>query len=234
MIVYEPAPTPLHALDPRSKLLAQVGFAVAALGHSSALGLGVLTALALGTLAVARLPPWRVLRAYWFVLVVLATAPVLSSLTLGPPWVVPERGVDPVIAGYQVLLVLCVSAAYVRTTPVRETRAAIQRHVPGRPGQLLGVGVGLVFRLFPLLLQDLQRARLAVRARSGEGLARTERARRLTRAGLRRAFERAETLSVALRARCFAWNPTLPRLRLSPPDYPLLVFAVVLAVSPVV
>jgi biotin transport system permease protein len=29
---------------------------------------------------------------------------------------------------------------------------------------------------------------------------------------LQRAFDRADTLSLALGARCFAWNPTLPRL----------------------
>jgi hypothetical protein len=28
-----------------------------------------------------------------------------------------------------------------------------------------------------------------------------------------RAFSRSDQLAVALQARCFAWNPTLPRLR---------------------
>jgi len=234
MITYEHDTTPLHRLDPRSKLLAQVGFAIAALVHGSPLALGVLTALAVGTLVAAQLPPWRVLRTYWLVLVVLATAPFFASLTLGPPWIAPAQGVGSVIAGYQVVLVLFVSAAYVRTTPVRETRAAIQRHAPGRLGQLLGVGVALVFRVFPVLVADLRRAHVAVRSRSGEGVARTELLWRLALAGLRRGFERAETLSLALRARCFAWNPTLPRLRFTWRDYPLLVAAVALAVSPLV
>jgi biotin transport system permease protein len=232
MITYEHDRTLLHRLDPRSKLLAQFGFAIAALAHTSVPTLGALTALALAALAVARLSPVRVLRTYWFVLVLLAMGPVFASLTLGPPWVVPEQGVGSVISGYRVVLVLCVSAAYVRTTPVRETRAAIQRHAPGRLGQLLGVGVALVFRFFPVLLSDLRRARLALRARAGEDLGTVEWLWRLALSGLTRAFERAETLSLALRARCFAWNPTLPHLQFSRVDYPVLAVAAVLALSP--
>lgn len=232
MIGYESETTPLHRLDPRSKLLGQFGFAVAALAADTPPVLGVLTALAVGGLAAARLTPWRVLWGYRFVLVLLATAPLFASLRLGPPWVDPEQAPGSVVAGYRLLLVLLVSAAYVRTTPVRETRAAIQHHVPGRLGQLLGVGVALVFRLFPVLLDDLRRARLALQARSGHGLGRVEWSRRLAQTGLNRAFERATTLSLALRARCFAWNPTAPRLQFRWPDYLLLVAAAALAVSP--
>lgn len=232
MLTYQHDTTLLHRLDPRSKLLLQVGFAIAAFTHTDPVILGALTGLALGLLAAAHLSPIRVLHAYWFVLVLLAMAPFFASLTLGPPWVVPERAAGSVVAGYQVVLVLFVSAASVRTTPVRETRAAIQRHVPGKLGQLLGVGIALVFRFFPVLLSDLGRIRLAVRARSGEGLPLTERLRLFALLGLRRALSRADTLSLALRARCFAWNPTLPRLRLSTADYPVLVLAVILAVLP--
>jgi biotin transport system permease protein len=234
MITYEHGQSLLHRLDPRSKLLAQFGFAIAALAGTAPRRLGALTVLALSVLALARLSPVRVLRSYWFLLVLLALGPVLAGLRLGPPWYVPERGVDSVVSGYRVVLVLCVSAAYVRTTPVRETRAAIQRHAPGRLGQLLGVGVALVFRFFPVVLSDIRRARLALRARAGDTLGRTEWLWRLSLAGVTRAFERAETLSLALQARCFAWNPTLPRLGFSRADYPVLAAGLALAVSPLV
>lgn len=230
MLSYQHDTTRFHRLDPRSKLLLQAGFALAVFTHTDPVILGGLTALALATLAGARLSPIRVLRAYWFVLVLLAMAPVFASLTFGPPWIVPERAVRSVVAGYQVILVLFVSAAYVRTTPIRHTRAAIQRHVPGKLGQLLGVGIALVFRFFPVLLSDIRRIQLAIRARSGTSLSLTEQLRVLTLVGLTRAFSRAETLSLALRARCFAWNPTLPRLRFSTLDYPVLALAVLLSV----
>jgi biotin transport system permease protein len=232
MIPYEYGQSLLHRLDPRSKLLAQFGFAIAALAETAPPRLAALTGLALAVLALARLSPVRVLRSYWFLLVLLALGPILAGLRLGPPWYVPARGVDSIVSGYRVVLVVFVSAAYVRTTPVRETRAAIQRHAPGRLGQLLGIGVALVFRFFPVVLSDLRRARLALRARAGEDLNRREWLWRLSLAGLTRAFERADRLALALQARCFAWNPTLPQLRFSRADYPVLAAGLALAVSP--
>jgi len=234
MLTYERDGTLAHRLDPRSKLLVQVGFAVAAFAHGSALALGALTGLALLALAAARLSPLRVLRTYWFVVVLLAVTPAFAVVRFGPPWLAPGAALDSLVAGYRVVLVLFVSGAYVRSTPVRATRAAIQRHVPGRPGQLFGVGVGLVFRFFPLLLGDLKSARAAIRARAGDRRSTLERTRRLALVGLGRALGRADRLALALRARCFAWNPTLPLLAFSPLDYPVLALAVALAVSPLV
>lgn len=234
MLTYERDGTLAHRLDPRSKLLAQVGFAVAVFAHGSALALGVLTGIAFLALAAARLSPLRVLRAYWFVVVLLAVTPLFAAVRFGSPWVAPRAAAESVVAGYRVILVLFVSGAYVRSTPVRGTRAAIQRHVPGRPGQLLGVGVGLVFRFFPLVLRDLQSARAAIRARAGDRRSAIERTRRLVLVGLGRALGRADRLALALRARCFAYNPTLPPLAFSWLDYPLVALAVALAASPLV
>lgn len=234
MLTYEPGNTVFHRLDPRSKLVGQVGFAAAAITAADPATLVGLTVLVLVVLALARLSPVRLLRAYWFVLVFLGLAPLFATLHPGPPWVVPGRALPSVVAGYQVVLVLFVAAAYVRTTPVRETRAAVQRHVPGRPGQLLGVGMALVFRLFPVLFEDVRRTRLAVRARGGDARSTRDRVGRVSRLALGRALSRAETLSLALQARCFAWNPTLPVLRFSRLDYPVLAAGAILLVSPVV
>jgi biotin transport system permease protein len=123
---------------------------------------------------------------------------------------------------------LLVSAAYVTTTPSRESRAAIQWLVPGRPGQFLGVGVGLVFRFLPVLRRDAARAREAMRARLGEARPLSERMRIVATTSLRRAFDRSDTLALALGARCFAWNPTLPRLALGRTDVPVLAGCVAL------
>jgi biotin transport system permease protein len=228
MLTYEYGTTIFHRLDPRSKLVAQFGFAFAAVTATEPPVLAGLTLLALGALALARLSPVRVLRTYWFILILLGLAPLFASIRFGPPWFAPEHAPPSILAGYQVVLVLFVSAAYVRTTPVRETRAAIQRHVPGKAGQLLGIGVGLVFRFFPVLLRDVRRVRLALRARGGDNLPTRERIQRISLLTLQRALSRAETLSVALRARCFSWNPTLPALRFTRLDVPVLAAGVLL------
>jgi biotin transport system permease protein len=49
--------------------------------------------------------------------------------------------------------------------------------------------------------------------------------------GLRRVFFRSDRLALALRARCFSWNPTLPPLAFSRLDYPALVGSVLLAAT---
>ncbi len=229
MLVYEYGTTVFHRLDPRSKLVAQVGFAIAAVTATEPAVLAGLTVLALATLALARLSPLRVLRAYWFLLVLLAIAPLFAMFEPGSPWLVLERAPSSVLAGYQVLLVLFISAVYVRTTPVRKTRAAIQRHVPGRAGQLLGVGVALVFRFVPVLARDISQIRFAIRARGGKALSVREYIQTLSLVSLQRALARAETLALALQARCFAWNPTLPRLQFRALDYPVLAAGVLLA-----
>jgi biotin transport system permease protein len=212
MVRYEPGSSPAHALDPRSKLAVQVGFAVAAFAHTTPEGLAVLTVVALGVLAGSWLSPIAVVRDLWFALPFLALAPILEGLTLGSPWFVVADAVFPALAAYRVLLVLFVSAAYVHTTSTRDSRAAIQWLVPGRPGQLLGMGVAFVFRFVPVLIADLQRSREAMRARLGTERSLVERMQLVATNGLNRAFDRADALAVALQARCFAWNPTLPRL----------------------
>ena len=225
---YDPGDSLAHRLDPRAKLAFQVGFALAAFAHTSPRGLAISTVLVGGVLAATALSPQTAVREVRYALPFLVAGPLLAALTLGPPWVVLEEALTPALASYRVLLVLVVSVAYVRTTPVRDSRAAIRRILPGRFGRLCGVGVALVFRFLPVLFADLTRARAAMRARLGSERALGERMELVAVAGVRRAFARAERLELALRARCFAWNPTLPALRFSRIDAPALVLALAL------
>lgn len=222
MLRYEPGTTLVHGLDPRTKLAFQFAFTAAAFAHTTPRGLTALTGVAAVALLAARLPPQAVVVDLRFALPFLLAAPLLQGFVLGPPWFSLAQARFPALASYRVLLVLLVSAAYVNTTPSRESRAAVQWLVPGRVGQFLGVGVGLVFRFLPVLRRDATRAREAMRARLGGERPLTERMRIVATAGLRRAFDRSDTLALALQARCFAWNPTLPRLALGRSDVPVL------------
>lgn len=224
-LVYEPGSTPVHRLDPRAKLLVQAAFVAAAFVYTTPTGLVALTGLTAGVLALARTSPLRSLWEFRFVLPLVAAAPLLEGATPGPPWFVVADAVGPALAGYRVLLVLLVTAAYVRTTPVRESRAAIQWAVPGRAGQFLGMGSAFVFRFLPVLQDDVARIRAAQRARLGTERPVAERVELLVVAAFNRAFERADRFALALQARCFAWNPTLPELRLGYRDVPALALA---------
>lgn len=227
-LAYRPGDSFAHRLDPRSKLLFQVAFAAAAFAHTTPRGLLTLSAVVGVVLLVSRVPVRETLYEYRFALPFLVGGPFLSALTLGPPWIQVEEGIDTALASYRVLLVLLVSAAYLQTTPVRDSRAAIQRLIPGKAGQLLGMGVGFVFRFFPVLQADLRRIRDASAARLGDQRGLVERIQLVGTAGLARALGRADRFSLALRARCFAWNPTLPLLSFSRADVPVFVGTFVL------
>ncbi|MEM4782296.1 MAG: CbiQ family ECF transporter T component [Halalkalicoccus sp.] len=229
MLSYRPGDSLAHRLDPRTKLAVQVAFVAAAFAHTTPAGLTVLTALALAVLASARLSPFAALYAYRFALPFLAVGPLIEGITFSG--FDPERAWRTTLASYRVLLILLVSAAYVRSTPVRESRAAIQWAVPGKPGAFLGMGVAFVFRLLPLLVADLRRAREAMNARLASERPVHERMALLAVTGVNRALARAEGFSLALRARCFAWNPTLPELAFTRFDGPALALAVALALS---
>lgn len=226
MVAARPGGSLLHDLDPRTKLLGQVGFAAAAFAYTTPRGLAVLTVLTLVVLLAGQVDPLDALWTYRFVFPFLLLGPVFGAATLGPPWIRPAGAVGPLLASYRVLLVLLVGAAYVRTTAVRESEAAITAVVPGRVGRVLGIGVGLVFRFLPVLRRDLLAIRDAMAARLGDQRPIRERIRLLTTTGLTRVFGRADRLALALQARALSWNPTLPALRFTRRDVvPLFVGA---------
>jgi biotin transport system permease protein len=215
MLTYAPGQTLVHQLDPRTKLLVQVGFAVAAFAYTTPMGLAVLTILSLLILRAAAIDLIKVLWEYRFVFPFLVLAPIFGALTFGPPWIHPLEAVTPALASYRVVLVLLVSTTYVRTTSVRESQAAIQWLVPGRVGRIVSLGIGFVFRFLPLLRQDLLAIREAIQARLGDERRLTERMQLLTTTGLNRAFARSDRLTLALQARCLSWNPTMPAIQFS-------------------
>lgn len=228
-LTYEPGGSLAHVLDPRTKLAVQAGFVAAAFAYTTPRGLVALTAVTAVFLLAARTSPLAALREVRLVLPLLVGAPLVEGVTLGAPWFVTADAVPPALASYRVLLVLFVSAAYVRTTPVRDSRAAIQRIVPGRPGQFLAMGVAFVFRFLPVLQADVGRIRDAQRARLGTERGTVERMQLLFVTAFNRALDRADRFALALRTRCFSWNPTLPKLHITWLDVPVLLVAAVLA-----
>ncbi|MCU4924592.1 energy-coupling factor transporter transmembrane protein EcfT [Halobacteria archaeon AArc-dxtr1] len=211
--MYRPGRTILHQLDPRTKLLGQIGFAAAAFAHTNPRALAVLTVITGLVVFAARVSPRGVLRSNRFVFPFLLAAPLIGAFTFGSPWIRLSDAVDPLLSSYRVLLVLVVSGVYLRTTAVRESQAAVARLVPGRVGRVLSLGVGLVCRFLPVLRRDLFAIRDAMTARLGDQQPIRERMRPVATTGLTRAFQRGDRLALALQTRCLSWNPTLPALQ---------------------
>ncbi|WP_251328713.1 energy-coupling factor transporter transmembrane component T family protein [Haloplanus pelagicus] len=225
---YVAGDTPVHRLDPRTKLFVQASVAVAAFAHTTPRGLAALTTFVGGVCWLAATPVLASLRTYRAFLPFLVAGPLVEGATLGAPWFVPGDAVTPALASYRVLLLLLVSTAYIRTTRVRESRVALQWLLPGRAGVVLGAGVGFVLRFLPVLRDDLATIRAAMDARLGGERSLRERIRLIGVTGLRRVFRRADRFALALRARCFAWNPTLPALDPTWRDVPAAVVGVAL------
>ena len=218
-LAYRPGEGVLHGLDPRAKLALQAGFAAAAFAHTTFVGLAVLTPLAMLAPRLAGASVRDASGEFVFVAPFLLAAPVVAGLTLGEPWFRVAPAVHAALASYRVVLLLLVAAAYVYSTPVRDSRAAVRWLLPGRLGAATGVGVALVFRFLPVLQGDLHARRDAVNARLGGERSLRERIRLVGVGGLGRALSRADRLAVALRARCFAWNPTSPPLAYARRDW---------------
>jgi biotin transport system permease protein len=232
MLTYRPGRSLLHRLDPRTKLLLQLGFAIAVFSVAGPWLLAALAVLPLAAIVLVRLSPLAIVRAFWPLLVFLAFGPLFAMVQFGPPWIDPAAAIESLLAVARVVLVVGLSAAYIRSTPARDSRAAVQRTIPGKPGQLLGVGVGLTIRYLPVLRRDVATLWDAIRARGGQRRSIVDTGRLLIEGGLRRAIRRSDRLSLALQARCFAWNPKLPALSFSWLDVPVLVLGAVLALSP--
>ena len=226
MLQYRPDDAFAHRLDPRTKLSVQFAFVAAAYAYTTPEGLAVLSVVALAALFLAGTGPIAALYGFRLALPFLILAPIVAGVGLGQPWFSTADAFVTGLASYRILLVLLVSAAYVRSTSIRESRAAIQRTVPGRTGQLLGVGVAVTARSLPPLRRELLAVRRAVRTRLGEQRSLRDRIGLVAVGGVSRALARADRLALGLRARCFSWNPTLPALSFSRVDYLLTVGAV--------
>lgn len=228
MTGYVPGDSLAHGLDPRTKIAFQTAFAVAAFAHTTPPGLAALTAVVLAVLVAADTPLVASLRSYRGLVPFLLGAPVVASVRLDSPWVDAAAAADSALASYRVVLVLLIGTAFVRTTAARDARAAVQWLLPGRVGVLFGAGIGFVLRFLPVLRADLASIRAASAARLGDRRNVVERIRLVGVTGLRRLFARADRFALALQARCFAWNPTLPPLGIGVRDVPALLFALVL------
>ncbi|MFB6134996.1 MAG: energy-coupling factor transporter transmembrane protein EcfT [Halanaeroarchaeum sp.] len=234
MLTYESGGGVARRVDPRTKLALQAGFAVAAFAATTPSGLAVLTGGVAMALAAGRVGPLEAVLEFGPFVPFLLGAPILAGLSLSSPWFVWEDAISPLLASYRNVLLLVLGAVYVKTTPVRESQAAVRWFLPGRVGRGAALGVGFVFRLLPAVQADLSQIRTAMRARAGQNRALTDRMRIVATEGLHRAIDRSDSLSTALRARCLSWNATTPPLAAGPVDYGLVAVALGLLGSPLV
>jgi energy-coupling factor transport system permease protein len=229
---YYPGDSALHRADPRAKIVAVTGLAVALFTRDSFAALAVYATAGVVAFAVSRVPlrwVWRALKPVLWLIGLTFVAQVLFApgeafFELGP-FELSWEGLR--LAGFLsvrlVVLILIGSALTLTTPPVALTDGLAWLGRPLRrlrvPSDELALMVTIALRFIPTLLVELDTIMRAQRARGAD----------FTSGGpLRRAralvpvmvplfvvsFRRADELALAMEARCYA--PGVERTRLHP------------------
>ncbi|MEJ5359496.1 MAG: energy-coupling factor transporter transmembrane component T [Desulfobacterales bacterium] len=127
----------------------------------------------------------------------------------------------------RLLLVFLLGAMLVTTTPAAEVKAAVEwflRPLPGVPAARVGTLLGLMVRLVPLAFAEIESLREAQAARGGGRRGNpVRRIRCLALPALARIVLRAESLALAMEARCYRDERSPRPMRLRPRDRRVLV-----------
>jgi energy-coupling factor transporter transmembrane protein EcfT len=237
-------PRPGRVLDVRLKLILMAGVSVAGLRLGFA-GLALLMAALVILFTVYR-PVARVqfseLRWVFFLLALVFIARVLSTdgtvlAAFGTVAVTREGLREGTLICLRLVLVFIVGAAFIATTRSAEIKAGVQwflKPVPWVPAERVATMLGLVARFMPVILEQAAKTSDAQRARAGEN--RRNPIRRLTAFGIplmRRTFETADNLAVAMEARCYSETRTDPDLTTGRKDWLFFGTAVALILTAV-
>ena len=220
----------LHQIDARCKMVLVVLISLAGL-NADLRALGLLTLILLGIIIRVRLPlaaAFKEIRYFLILLMLVFAARVLS--TGGIPLIdlkfmtVSTQGIyNGILVCWRLALVIILGFALVSTTPPSDIKAAVQwflKPVPLVPEKRVAVMMGLILRFVPVIFDQATETVEAQRARCVQN--RKNPVYRLIRLGaplIRRTFERADDLAVAMEARCFTENRTDPELAASKRDW---------------
>ncbi|OQX05444.1 MAG: hypothetical protein BWK80_52175 [Desulfobacteraceae bacterium IS3] len=157
---------------------------------------------------------------------------ILTEIRIFVTLTVTEQGVyDGTLVCWRLLLIVVLGLLFTSTTRTSEVKAAVEwlfSPFPFIPGKRLGTMIGLLMRFIPMILNQVKETADAQRARGVEN--RKNPLYRLVKFVIplmRRTFEDADKLILAMEARCYSENRTGPELSFGKKDGQA-VFAVVL------
>lgn len=213
----------LHQLDVRFKILFLILISLVSL-RVGFIGLGILTALLTALSVHARLPVRSGLKeARFFLILLLLILMVRMFTTSGTIWVEfgPLAITRPgLFAGlsicWRLVLVAMLGFLFILTTRSSQIKAAVQWFLKPFgfiPTQQIATMMGLTVRFIPVILNQAKETTIAQRARClGNRKNPLYRMIRLGTPLIRRTFEQADRLTVAMEARCYSEDRTDPIL----------------------
>jgi energy-coupling factor transport system permease protein len=251
---YIPRDSPVHRLDPRTKIAAVTLMMVAIFVVRDFFGYALLALFLLGVVLAARIPLGYMLRALRPILFLLILTVVLNVffsgiqggtvlVRLGPAVVTKEALLRAMFVGARLIgLVLVTSLLTYTTSPVELTDGLERLLRPfrriGVPAHELAMMMTIALRFIPTLLQETEKIMKAQMARGAEfdrgGILRRARAMVPILVPLFvSAFRRADELALAMEARCYRGGEgrtRLRQLRFAPRDAVAVVVTVAVSV----
>ena len=251
---YVPRESPVHRLDPRTKIAAVTSLMIVIFVVRDFAGYGLLTLFLLGIIALARIPLGFVLRGLRPIVFLLLLTVVLNVFFSGVEggtvvfriWrfaATREGIIRALFIAYRLILLVGITSLLTFTTSPVELTDGIERLLRplrrfGVPAHELAMMMTIALRFIPTLLEETEKimkaqmARGAVFDRGGA----LRRARALVPVLVPlfvSAFRRADELALAMEARCYRGGDRRTRmkeLRFAPRDAAALIVTVVVSV----
>jgi len=236
---FQPGTSLLHKMDVRFKLLFLILISLVSLGGGFT-GLGVLTGLVAGLSIHSRLPLKSGFKEFRFFLIFLVLILVTRMLTTPGTALIEIKSIaitrpgliSGVLICWRLVIIALVGFLFVFTTPSSEIKAAVEWFLKPAafiPGKRIATMMGLIARFIPVILNQAKETTEAQRARCVEY--RRNPLYRIVRLGvplIRRTFEQADRLIVAMEARCYSENRTDPDLSATRTDwFALLIITII-------
>ena len=220
---FRPGTSLLHRLDVRFKLFFLILISLISLSGDF-IRLGIFTCLLAALVFDSRLPLKSGLKGFRFFLFLLllillarmVTTPGNAILEIKSYSVTRQGILSGVLICWRLTIIVLLGFAFVFTTRSFEIKAAVEwvlKPLAFIPGKRIATMMGLTTRFVPVILNQANETAEAQRARCVEN--RKNPVYRLIRLGIpliRRTFERADKLAVAMEARCYTDNRTDPEL----------------------
>ncbi|UCE53576.1 MAG: energy-coupling factor transporter transmembrane protein EcfT [Desulfobacterales bacterium] len=238
---YRSGTSVLHALDVRFKLVFLIVFSIVCI-HLDFLALGTLSLLVIYLFIPSRMPLksiFKELRYFFIILLVVFVARVLT--TDGVPaldirvLVISRQGLyQGTLICWRLVVIVLFGVLFVATTRASEIKSAIEwflKPIPFVAEKRVATMLSLIMRFLPVIVYQARETAEAQKARGVEN--RKNPIYRITKLAipiLRRMFENADKLIVAMEARCFCEMRTDPELSCNPKDWFMFLFVIAFCV----
>ncbi len=227
---YRDGSTFLHVLDARFKIILLILFSLATL-NTSVLALVCLTLLISISFAVQRVSILSLLSElrYFFILLLIVFVIRLAA-TPGDPLfqlfgiTFTGQGIrDGILVCWRLLLVVLMGFVFVSSTRISAIKSAVERllaPIPFIPEKRVATMMGLIVRFIPVIFQKAQDVAEAQKARCVSNRKNPiYRLQVLTMPLMRGIFQDADKLAMAMTARCYDENQTIPTKKARPLDW---------------